>query len=76
MAENAIKVVLMGQGGVGKTAMTLRYTSGEFNAQVRVRKTIILLCVVVGASGTLVIGLKKTNKERGFSRRSEQISSL
>eukprot|EP01138_Halocafeteria_seosinensis_P005839 gb/GECG01005968.1/.p1 GENE.gb/GECG01005968.1/~~gb/GECG01005968.1/.p1 ORF type:complete len:209 (+),score=39.10 gb/GECG01005968.1/:1-627(+) len=33
MAENAIKIVLMGQGGVGKTAMTLRYTSGEFNAQ-------------------------------------------
>lgn len=29
--SNAIKVVLMGQGGVGKTAMVLRYTTGDFN---------------------------------------------
>lgn len=28
------RIVLMGQGGVGKTAMTLRYTTGEFNEQV------------------------------------------
>lgn len=33
MADSAIKVVLMGQGGVGKTAMTLRFTTGEFNEQ-------------------------------------------
>jgi len=26
----------MGQGGVGKTAMTLRYSTGQFNEQVRV----------------------------------------
>jgi small GTP-binding protein len=32
-ASNAIKVVLMGQGGVGKTAMVLRYTTGDFNEQ-------------------------------------------
>jgi small GTP-binding protein len=32
-ADSAIKVVLMGQGGVGKTAMTLRYTTGDFNEQ-------------------------------------------
>lgn len=31
--SNAIKVVLMGQGGVGKTAMVLRYTTGDFNEQ-------------------------------------------
>lgn len=29
--SNAIKLVLMGQGGVGKTAMVLRYTTGDFN---------------------------------------------
>jgi len=26
----------MGQGGVGKTAMVLRFTTGDFNEQVRV----------------------------------------
>lgn len=31
--SNAIKIVLMGQGGVGKTAMVLRYTTGDFNEQ-------------------------------------------
>lgn len=29
------RIVLMGQGGVGKTAMVLRYTTGDFNEQVR-----------------------------------------
>ena len=29
--SSAIKLVLMGQGGVGKTAMVLRYTTGDFN---------------------------------------------
>ena len=29
----SIKLVLMGQGGVGKTAMVLRYTTGDFNEQ-------------------------------------------
>lgn len=29
--SNAIKIVLMGQGGVGKTAMVLRFTTGDFN---------------------------------------------
>lgn len=29
------RVVLMGQGGVGKTAMVLRYTTGDFSEQVR-----------------------------------------
>eukprot|EP00158_Paraphelidium_tribonemae_P010097 Partr_v1_DN3314_c0_g1_i1_m60521 putative member of RAS oncogene family len=33
MASNAIKIVLMGQGGVGKTAMVLRFTTGDFNEQ-------------------------------------------
>jgi GTPase SAR1 family protein len=28
----------MGQGGVGKTAMVLRYTTGDFNEQVRARR--------------------------------------
>ena len=28
------RVVLMGQGGVGKTAMVLRYTTGDFNEKV------------------------------------------
>jgi len=28
------RIVLMGQGGVGKTAMVLRYTTGDFNEQV------------------------------------------
>jgi Ras-related protein Rap-2C len=27
------RIVLMGQGGVGKTAMVLRYTTGDFNEQ-------------------------------------------
>ena len=27
----------MGQGGVGKTAMVMRYTTGDFNEQVRAR---------------------------------------
>ena len=31
------RIVLMGQGGVGKTAMVLRYTTGDFNEQVRRR---------------------------------------
>ena len=30
------RVVLMGQGGVGKTAMVLRYTTGDFNEKVSV----------------------------------------
>ena len=29
------RVVLMGQGGVGKTAMVTKFTSGEFNEAVR-----------------------------------------
>jgi len=33
MGDNAIAIVLMGQGGVGKTAMTLRYTTGAFKDQ-------------------------------------------
>lgn len=32
--SGAIKIVLMGQGGVGKTAMVLRFTTGDFNEQV------------------------------------------
>lgn len=31
--SSAIKLVLVGQGGVGKTAMVLRYTTGDFNEQ-------------------------------------------
>lgn len=31
--SNAIKIVVMGQGGVGKTAMVLRFTTGDFNEQ-------------------------------------------
>lgn len=33
MSSSAIKLVLVGQGGVGKTAMVLRYTTGDFNEQ-------------------------------------------
>ena len=29
----------MGQGGVGKTAMVLRFTTGDFNEQVRRART-------------------------------------
>jgi GTPase SAR1 family protein len=32
----------MGQGGVGKTAMVLRYTTGDFNEQVRARAAVAI----------------------------------
>ena len=35
LSPRAHRIVLMGQGGVGKTAMVLRFTTGDFNEKVR-----------------------------------------
>lgn len=57
----------MGQGGVGKTAMTLRYTTGEFNAQVRLCPSDSCACSppFLGVSCT-VVGARDGQKANAF----------